>query len=152
MIEIYLKYNNMHTFGMINSFICINNHVISCINSMLSIENERRCSRGEFSLIDRQNLTFNNSVDAKMSLEEIRSERFKDRCVQIDQLCEIIQECIKMSKNISIYSDFGRNRLIERFISDRRLWLIGLMRIVIVKSHPLDRRWSAQMKPHDRAL
>ena len=26
----------MHIFGMINAFICINNHVISCINSMLS--------------------------------------------------------------------------------------------------------------------
>ena len=37
MIEIHLKYNNMHIFGMINAIICINNHVISCINSMLSV-------------------------------------------------------------------------------------------------------------------
>ena len=36
MIEIYLKYDNMHIFGMISAFICINNHVISCINNMLS--------------------------------------------------------------------------------------------------------------------
>ena len=36
MIEIYLKYDNMHAFGMINAFNCINNHIISCINSMLS--------------------------------------------------------------------------------------------------------------------
>ena len=36
MIEIYIKYDNMHTFGIINAFICINNHVNSCINSMLS--------------------------------------------------------------------------------------------------------------------
>ena len=36
------------------------------------------CSRGEFSLIDRRNLTFNHCVDAETSLEEIRSERFKD--------------------------------------------------------------------------
>ena len=36
MIEIYLKYDNMHTFGIINAFNCINNHVNSCINSMLS--------------------------------------------------------------------------------------------------------------------
>ena len=36
MIEIYLKYDKMHTFGIINTFICINNHVNSCINSMLS--------------------------------------------------------------------------------------------------------------------
>ena len=37
MIEIYLKYDNMHTLGMINAFICINNHVNSFINSMLSV-------------------------------------------------------------------------------------------------------------------
>ena len=36
MIEMYLKYDNMQTFGIINAFICINNHVNSCINSMLS--------------------------------------------------------------------------------------------------------------------
>ena len=33
MIEIYLKYDNMHTMGVINVFICINNHVNSCINA-----------------------------------------------------------------------------------------------------------------------
>ena len=37
MIEIYLKYDNMHTFRVINAFICINNHVNSFINSMLSM-------------------------------------------------------------------------------------------------------------------
>ena len=36
MIEIYLKYDNMHIFGMINAFNCINKHVNSCINNMLS--------------------------------------------------------------------------------------------------------------------
>ena len=36
MIEIYLKYDNMHTIGIINALIYINNHVNSCINSMLS--------------------------------------------------------------------------------------------------------------------
>ena len=36
MIEIYLNYDNMHTIRTINVFICINNHVNSCINSMLS--------------------------------------------------------------------------------------------------------------------
>ena len=36
MIEIYLKYDNMHKIGVINAFICINSHVNSCINSMLS--------------------------------------------------------------------------------------------------------------------
>ena len=36
MIEMYLKYANMHTIGTINAFICINNHVNSCIKCMLS--------------------------------------------------------------------------------------------------------------------
>ena len=36
MIEMYLKYDNMHTNATINAFICINNHVNSCINCMLS--------------------------------------------------------------------------------------------------------------------
>ena len=30
MIEIYLKYDNMHTIGVINAFICIDNHVNAC--------------------------------------------------------------------------------------------------------------------------
>ena len=29
MIEICLKYDNMHIFGIINAFNCINNHVIN---------------------------------------------------------------------------------------------------------------------------
>ena len=29
MIEICLKYDNMHIFGIINTFNCINNHVIN---------------------------------------------------------------------------------------------------------------------------
>ena len=36
MIEIYLKYDNMYTFGISYAFICVKNHVNSCINSMLS--------------------------------------------------------------------------------------------------------------------
>ena len=36
MIEICLKDDNMHEFMMINALICINNYVITCINSMLS--------------------------------------------------------------------------------------------------------------------
>ena len=36
MIEMYLKYDNMHTYGTFNALICINNHVNSCINCMLS--------------------------------------------------------------------------------------------------------------------
>ena len=36
MIEIYLKYDNMHINGTINAFIYINNHKNSCIKCMLS--------------------------------------------------------------------------------------------------------------------
>ena len=46
--------------------------------SFREFKREHRCSRDKFSLIDRQNLTFNHSVDAESSVEEIRSERFKD--------------------------------------------------------------------------
>ena len=62
MIEMHSKYENMHINGMFY-------HVkIACY----------QCSRDKLSLIDRRNLTFNHSVDAESSLEEIRSERFKD--------------------------------------------------------------------------
>ena len=36
MIEIYLKYDNMHIFVMINALICINNYITACIDIMLS--------------------------------------------------------------------------------------------------------------------
>ena len=37
MIEIYLKYDNIHTIRTVNAFLYINNHVNSCINIMLSV-------------------------------------------------------------------------------------------------------------------
>ena len=46
MIEIYLKYDNMHTIGVINAFICINNRVKSCINSMLLAVEARETLEG----------------------------------------------------------------------------------------------------------
>ena len=42
-----------------------------------------------------------------MSLEVIESKRFKNGSVYIAQLIEIIQEYMKMLKNVSIYSQFG---------------------------------------------
>ena len=36
-IEIHLKYDCMHTNRIFNSLICINNHVNSCKNYMLSL-------------------------------------------------------------------------------------------------------------------
>ena len=62
MIEIYLKYDNMHTFGIINAFICINNHVNSFINSMLS---ESTCPSGAF------NLDYYNSPEKRMTLNHL---------------------------------------------------------------------------------
>ena len=41
MIEIYLKYDNMHIFRVINAFIYINNYLNLCINSMLSTMTEK---------------------------------------------------------------------------------------------------------------
>ena len=37
MIDMYSQYDNMHTNRIFNALICINNHVNSCINWMLSI-------------------------------------------------------------------------------------------------------------------
>ena len=37
MIDMYLKYDNMHTNGIFNALNCINNHVNLCINCMLSV-------------------------------------------------------------------------------------------------------------------
>ena len=36
MIEMYLKYDNMHTHEIINAFIFINNYLNLCIKCMLS--------------------------------------------------------------------------------------------------------------------
>ena len=36
MIDMHLKYDNMHTNIRFNALICINNHVNSCTNCMLS--------------------------------------------------------------------------------------------------------------------
>ena len=67
-------------------------------------------------MIDRRNLTFNHSVDAKSSQEEIRSERFKERFMWIGRLSEIFQECLQKSKNTSFYrKKIRRNRPIGAF-------------------------------------
>ena len=54
-------------------------------------------------------------MDAESSLEEIRSERFKDGGVYIDQLDEYIQEYLTKSKNAFIYRRIGRNRPMDAF-------------------------------------
>ena len=52
MIEINLKYDNMNTNGIINAFICINNHVrfiLSISNCYEGTNKVRRDSKGNFS-------------------------------------------------------------------------------------------------------
>ena len=36
MIDIHSKHNNMHKNGMFNALISLNNHIITCIDCMLS--------------------------------------------------------------------------------------------------------------------
>ena len=59
--------------------------------SFRDFENDHRCSRGEFSLFDRGNLTFNHSVDAEMCLEVFENKIFKDWKQEFN--------CLKSSKN-----------------------------------------------------
>ena len=37
MIDMHSKYDNMHKNGMFYALICINNHIIACIDFVLSI-------------------------------------------------------------------------------------------------------------------
>ena len=37
MIDMHSKYDNMHKNGMFYALICINNHIIACVNFMLSM-------------------------------------------------------------------------------------------------------------------
>ena len=41
MIEMYLKYDNMHTNRIFTVFICTNNHVNSCTNYILSVDDNK---------------------------------------------------------------------------------------------------------------
>ena len=68
-----------------------------------------------------EKISLSITPSAEMSLEVIGRKRFKDGGFEIDQLSKIIQECIINLKNISIYSPFGRNCLMKRFILDQRL-------------------------------
>ena len=43
MIDMHSKYDNMHNNGIIYALICINNHVNSCINCMLSMSGFLSC-------------------------------------------------------------------------------------------------------------
>ena len=64
MIETCLKDDNMHIFVMINALICINNYVITCINSMLSSMHTRAQVReSEIFVSGRKQTEFFNSVN-----------------------------------------------------------------------------------------
>ena len=114
--------------------------------SFREFECEHRCSRDKFSYIDRQNLTFNHSVDAESSLEEIRSERFKDGGVLIDQFDEYIREYLTKSKNASIYKRIRPNRPIDAFNPHQRSRLNASRQTVTNISWLLDRGWTLQMQ------
>ena len=60
MIEIYLKCDNINTIRIINASICINNHVNSCINSMLSMSMSNHVAIGVETLV----------IDSGCSLEK----------------------------------------------------------------------------------
>ena len=51
MIEMHSKYDNMHTNRIFNVLNCINNHVNSCINCMLSVGSEARIVEEEASVL-----------------------------------------------------------------------------------------------------
>ena len=53
---------------------------IKCF-SFRDFEGDHRRSRGKFSILFRQNLTFNHFVNAEMSLQANVSKRFKDGSV-----------------------------------------------------------------------
>ena len=66
-IEMYLKYDNMHTIGTINGLICINNYVNSCINCMLSTAISHlphRYSRGSFGFCLAEDVKLSTSREA----------------------------------------------------------------------------------------
>ena len=71
MIEIYLKYDNMHTFGVVNVFICINNHVNSCIISMLS-KIKRTPESHTTMQVTPQPLQTSNSFDVLVGLKQTK--------------------------------------------------------------------------------
>ena len=48
MIEICLKYDNVHRFGIINAFNCINNHVIIVIIACYHVSRGKKFRKGKF--------------------------------------------------------------------------------------------------------
>ena len=85
-------------------------------------------------------------MDAESSLKEIRSERFKDGGVYIDQLDEYIRECLTKLKNASIYRRSARNRRMDAFNLHQRSRLNAPRQTVINRSWPLDRGWTLPKK------
>ena len=68
----------------------------------------------DFFLFDRWNLDHKHSSDAEMSVEEIRIKIFKRFGIYRIQFTRIALEYFTILKNISIYSQFGRNRPMKR--------------------------------------
>ena len=71
MIEICLQDDNMHIFIMINALICINNYVITCINSMLSTtETDTTETDSSFDQTEPVEMARNDEGNAKKCLSD----------------------------------------------------------------------------------
>ena len=64
MIDMHLKFNNMHINRILNALNCINNHLNSCINYMLSITSTYNAEHMYFFNI----VTLSSSAHHKISL------------------------------------------------------------------------------------
>ena len=82
-------------------------------------------------------------MDAKSSLEAIKSERFKRGGVKIGRLSEFFLKCLIISKNSSFYKQIGRNRPIANGRPDEA-WIVCVIKRV--KTRPLDRDLTLWMR------
>ena len=157
----------MHRNEIIYALICINNHVLSCLISMLSdrdlidpitlwikgfsfheFEDDRWHLRINFSLFSQQNLPFKYSSDAEIDLEAIKIKRFKDCFLYTVRLLEKPQNNLHRRRTSQFIGQIGRDRWIGVLIFDQWLWWNANMQIVTLKSRRLDRRWTVEILSH----
>ena len=84
MIYMHSKYDNMHRNRIFNVFICINNHVNSCINWMLS--EFLVCA---FFMIERER---ESRVESRENKEDIENFSLPLSClIEVDLTCEVLK-------------------------------------------------------------
>ena len=108
MIEIYLKYDNMHIFGMINAFNYINNHLISCINSILS-----HFTRSETLREDKLTEFFKARTGALLETIESTIEMTNLGTLPLNSIPKLLLHKDTFSK-VTIEEDIGHIELIMR--------------------------------------